>query len=75
MQRAEVQAVGALAGEAIGGFGSLVAGMHEAISGRVFRALGPLGLPVRVVHGSERALKITDESDFARAEALSILPE
>ncbi|MBV9879930.1 MAG: 2-C-methyl-D-erythritol 4-phosphate cytidylyltransferase [Gemmatirosa sp.] len=33
-----------------------------------------LGIPVHVVQGSERALKITDETDFARAEALSILP-
>ena len=29
-----------------------------------------LGIPVMVVRGSERAMKITDESDFARAEAL-----
>jgi 2-C-methyl-D-erythritol 4-phosphate cytidylyltransferase len=29
-----------------------------------------IGVPVTVVQGSERALKITDESDFARAEAL-----
>ena len=29
-----------------------------------------LGIPVVVVRGSERALKITDEDDFARAEAL-----
>jgi 2-C-methyl-D-erythritol 4-phosphate cytidylyltransferase len=34
-----------------------------------------LGIPVHVVRGSERALKITDEADFARAEALSILQE
>lgn len=34
-----------------------------------------LGIPVKVVLGSERALKITDESDFARAEALFTLPE
>ncbi len=34
-----------------------------------------LGLPVIVVRGSERALKITDESDFARADALSALRE
>jgi len=34
-----------------------------------------LGLEVVVVHGSERALKITDEADFARAEALSVLSE
>lgn len=34
-----------------------------------------LGFPVVVVPGSERALKITDEADFVRAEALSILRE
>ena len=33
-----------------------------------------LGLPVVVVRGSERAMKITDESDFGRAEALASLP-
>jgi 2-C-methyl-D-erythritol 4-phosphate cytidylyltransferase len=32
-----------------------------------------LGLPVVVVRGSERALKITEESDFARAEAMASL--
>ena len=30
-----------------------------------------LGLPVMIVAGSERAFKITEESDFARAEALA----
>lgn len=34
-----------------------------------------LGMPVVVTKGSERAFKITTEADFARAEALSILPE
>lgn len=34
-----------------------------------------LGLPVRVVRGSERALKVTDERDFARAEALFVMAE
>ncbi len=34
-----------------------------------------LGIPVVVVRGSERAMKITDESDFARADALSALSE
>lgn len=29
-----------------------------------------LGIPVTVVQGSERAMKVTDESDFARIEAL-----
>lgn len=32
-----------------------------------------IGLPVVVVRGSERALKITDEPDFARAEAIAHL--
>lgn len=34
-----------------------------------------LGLPVVVVRGSERALKVTEESDFARVDALFSLPE
>lgn len=34
-----------------------------------------LGLPVVVVRGSERAMKITEESDFARAEAIAPLAE
>jgi 2-C-methyl-D-erythritol 4-phosphate cytidylyltransferase len=34
-----------------------------------------LGIPVSVVRGSERALKITEEPDFARADALSQLSE
>jgi 2-C-methyl-D-erythritol 4-phosphate cytidylyltransferase len=33
-----------------------------------------LGYPVAVVPGDERAMKITASGDFARAEALSILP-
>ena len=33
------------------------------------------GMKVVFVQGSERAMKITDEPDFVRAEALSILPE
>jgi 2-C-methyl-D-erythritol 4-phosphate cytidylyltransferase len=32
-----------------------------------------LGMPVVVVRGSERALKVTEESDFARAEAMVAL--
>jgi 2-C-methyl-D-erythritol 4-phosphate cytidylyltransferase len=34
-----------------------------------------LGIPVKVVRGSERAMKLTEEADFARAEALFTLPE
>ncbi|HXC26265.1 MAG TPA: 2-C-methyl-D-erythritol 4-phosphate cytidylyltransferase [Gemmatimonadaceae bacterium] len=33
-----------------------------------------LGLPVHIIPGSERAMKVTTEDDFARAEALSLLP-
>ena len=33
-----------------------------------------LGIPVTVVQGDERAMKITDEGDFARAEALFGIP-
>jgi 2-C-methyl-D-erythritol 4-phosphate cytidylyltransferase len=34
-----------------------------------------LGVPVRIVRGSERALKITEEHDFVRAETLLRVPE
>ena len=34
-----------------------------------------LGIPVTVVRGNERAMKITEESDFARAEVLFPLSE
>jgi 2-C-methyl-D-erythritol 4-phosphate cytidylyltransferase len=33
-----------------------------------------LGFPVVVVRGSERAMKVTEDGDFARAEALGGLP-
>lgn len=33
-----------------------------------------LGFDVRLVRGSERAMKVTEEADFARAEALFTLP-
>jgi len=34
-----------------------------------------LGIPVCVVRGAERAMKLTEEADFARAEALFTLLE
>jgi 2-C-methyl-D-erythritol 4-phosphate cytidylyltransferase len=34
-----------------------------------------LGIPVHVVRGSEKALKVTEEGDFARAEAFQALGE
>jgi pimeloyl-ACP methyl ester carboxylesterase len=53
MRAAEMREVGRLAGEAVGGFASFVGEMHEGIASRTFRALGPLGVPTRLVH--ERA--------------------
>src|SRR6188472_2919051 len=50
MQPGELQAAGRLAGDTIGGMAGLIAGLHEAIAGRVFGALGPTAAPVRVVH-------------------------
>jgi len=34
-----------------------------------------LGLDVVVVRGSERAMKVTEEADFARAERLALLAD
>ena len=34
-----------------------------------------LGIPVTVVHGDERAMKVTEEADFARVEALFGIPD
>lgn len=34
-----------------------------------------IGVPVHVVRGSERAMKVTEEADFVRAEALHVLAE
>lgn len=34
-----------------------------------------LGIPVKVVRGSEKAMKVTEAADFARAEALAALRE
>jgi pimeloyl-ACP methyl ester carboxylesterase len=50
MRAAEMREVGRLAGEAVGGFASFVGDMHEGIASRTFRALGPLGVPTRIVH-------------------------
>src|SRR3954452_5042885 len=47
---AEAQALSRLAAQELPSLPSGIGGMHDAISGRVFGALGPLGAPVRVVH-------------------------
>jgi 2-C-methyl-D-erythritol 4-phosphate cytidylyltransferase len=48
------------------------AGAEATDDAGVFEAQG---LPVVVVRGSERLLKVTEEGDFARAEAVSLLGE
>jgi pimeloyl-ACP methyl ester carboxylesterase len=50
MHGAEVRELGRLAGEAVGGVAAFAGEMHRGIASRVFGALGPLGLPARVVH-------------------------
>ncbi len=46
----EVRAAGRLAGRVFGGFVSQVEQVHRAVAGRAFGPVGPVGLPVRVVH-------------------------
>src|SRR3954452_3248733 len=48
--RAEAVALNRLAANELSGLPAGIGGMHEAIAGRVFGALGPMGAPVRVVH-------------------------
>ena len=50
MRRTDVEAVGALAGDALAAGGKLIKDMHEGIAGRPFKALGPMAAPVRVIH-------------------------
>jgi pimeloyl-ACP methyl ester carboxylesterase len=50
MDGAEARAAGRLAGDALGGFGTLVRDMHSAIATRAFEAIGPGVAPVRAVH-------------------------
>jgi 2-C-methyl-D-erythritol 4-phosphate cytidylyltransferase len=53
---------------------SKAAGTHSAATDDA-ALCEALGLAVHVVRGSERAMKITDERDFARAEALAALQD
>ena len=57
MRKAEIQAVGELAGEALAVGGTLARDMHEGIAGRPFGILGAPAKPVRVIHdGIARAV-------------------
>ncbi len=50
MRGDEARAIGALAGEGIGGAATRAQELHEAIAGRVFGALGPQAKPIRATH-------------------------
>lgn len=56
MQPDEAQAGGALAGRALGAFGTAIRDTHLAISGRVFERLGTGAAPVRRAHDAISAL-------------------
>ena len=57
MQRADIEALGELAGEALAGGGTLIRELHEGIAARPFGILGPAAAPVRLVHdGVSRAV-------------------
>ena len=50
MRSSEMVGLGRLAGDGLGRSGAAIGEVHRAIAGRVFGALGVLGLPVRFVH-------------------------
>ena len=57
MQRSDVRAARALAGEASSVVTTLVRGMHAGIAGRVFGSIGPSAAPTRTIHdGLTRAI-------------------
>src|SRR4051794_20028091 len=56
MKREEARALGALGGTALAHFGGLAKGVHVAASRRVFGALGPVGVPTRIMHDGISAL-------------------
>ncbi len=57
MRKADIEAIGELAGEALAAGGTLVREMHEGIASRPFTALGTAAEPVRVIHdGVSRAV-------------------
>ena len=51
MHRADIEAIGAAAGEALAAGGRLVKEMHEGIAERPFRALGPAATAVSWLPG------------------------
>jgi hypothetical protein len=50
VQRRDIKAVGALAGDASGVVTTLVRDMHAGIASRVFAAVGPPSRPTQIIH-------------------------
>jgi hypothetical protein len=50
MRKAELTALGELAGDLLAAGGTIVSDMHEGIAGRPFGALGPAARPAQVMH-------------------------
>src|SRR5947209_12507762 len=50
MRREEIAALGQLAGDAAGGFALQIQQMHSGIAARVWRAVGPAAVPVKLIH-------------------------
>src|SRR4051794_29101017 len=50
MRSSEIESLGALGGSGMAAFGTVARGVHRAVAGRTFGALGVLGAPVRVMH-------------------------
>jgi pimeloyl-ACP methyl ester carboxylesterase len=50
MRREEITALGDLAGDAAAGLAGQIAELHKGIAGRVWRAVGPMALPVKIAH-------------------------
>ena len=50
MRKAEIRALGELAGELLAAGGKVVGDMHAGIASRPFAALGPTARPVQAIH-------------------------
>lgn len=50
MRREEARALGAVAGDSVGGLTARIEELHRAIADRAFRATGPAAAPVRLTH-------------------------
>ena len=80
MRRDEINALGELAGEAAGGLTAQIQQMHTGIAGRVWRAVGPGAIPVRVVHdrvanrGYSAARRLTKRAVSGSVRALGSVP-